>query len=84
MQRCRAYLGVQRIANFLEQGDAVEYWKSAPYLFNFMDSYALKQSFEGSGLLPRSHLPAGSEGNQTAKVAGVLVSDNESNKGHGE
>ena len=30
----------------MEQGDVVEYWKSAPYLFNFMDNYALKQAFK--------------------------------------
>ena len=41
----RAFLGAQRIADAVEQGDVVEYWKSAPYLFNFMDQYALKQAF---------------------------------------
>ncbi len=40
-----AFLGAQRIADKMEQGDVIEYWKSAPYLFNFMDSYALKQAF---------------------------------------
>ena len=47
----RAFLGAQSIANTVEQGDVVEYWKSAPYLFNFMDTYALKQAFRP---LPRS------------------------------
>ena len=42
----RAFLGSQRIADALEQGDVVEYWKSAPYLFNFMDNYALKRAFK--------------------------------------
>jgi hypothetical protein len=42
----RAFLGAQRIADAVEQGDVVEYWKSAPYLFNFMDSYALKRAFK--------------------------------------
>jgi superfamily II DNA or RNA helicase len=42
----RAFLGAQRVADTVEQGDVVEYWKSAPYLFNFMDKYALKQAFE--------------------------------------
>lgn len=41
----RAFLGAQRVADVVEQGDVVEYWKSAPYLFNFMDNYALKQAF---------------------------------------
>ncbi len=42
----RAFLGAQRVADAVEQGDVVEYWKSAPYLFNFMDNYALKQAFK--------------------------------------
>lgn len=42
----RAFLGAQRIADSIEQGDVVEYWKSAPYLFNFMDNYALKTAFK--------------------------------------
>src|SRR5260370_38313503 len=42
----RAFLGAQRVADTVEQGDVVEYWKSAPYLFNFMDKYTLKQAFE--------------------------------------
>lgn len=48
----RAFLGAQRIADAVEQGDVVEYWKSAPYLFNFMDNYALKQAFKDS---PEKH-----------------------------
>lgn len=40
-----AFLGAQSIADQLGEGDMVEYWKSAPYLFNFMDAYALKASF---------------------------------------
>ncbi len=42
----RAFLGSQKIATALDQGDVVEYWKSAPYLFNFMDDYALKRAFK--------------------------------------
>jgi hypothetical protein len=44
-QDVRGFMGTQRIAEALEQGDIVEYWKSAPYLLNFMDSYALKRAF---------------------------------------
>jgi hypothetical protein len=44
----RAFLGAQRIADVVEQGDVMEYWKSSPYLFNFMDTYALKQAFEST------------------------------------
>jgi hypothetical protein len=48
----RAFLGAQRISDTVERGDVVEYWKSAPYLFNFMDTYALKQAFRSS---PEKH-----------------------------
>ena len=41
----RAFLGAQRVSDAVDQGDVVEYWKSAPYLFNFMDDYALKKAF---------------------------------------
>ncbi|MFO0991600.1 MAG: helicase-related protein [Hyphomicrobiales bacterium] len=41
----RGFLGAQRVADAVKQGDVIEYWKSAPYLFNFMDNYALKQAF---------------------------------------
>ncbi len=41
----KAYLGAQRVADAVREGDVVEYWKSSPYLFNFMDDYALKKSF---------------------------------------
>lgn len=37
----RAFLGAQSIADAVDEGDVVEYWKSAPYLFTFMDNYAL-------------------------------------------
>ncbi|MBV5330453.1 MAG: DEAD/DEAH box helicase [Chlorobium sp.] len=36
------YLVLQKIARFLEHGDMIEYWKSAPYLLNFMDGYKVK------------------------------------------
>lgn len=41
------FLGVQHLADVLDQNDVVEYWKSAPYLFNFMERerYGLKAAF---------------------------------------
>ncbi|MDA0698837.1 MAG: helicase-related protein [Chloroflexi bacterium] len=42
----RAYVQLQRIARILKQNDAMEYWKSAPYLLNFMDQYEIKDAFE--------------------------------------
>lgn len=37
------YISLQRIACCLNQGDMVEYWKSASYLLNFMDGYKIKE-----------------------------------------
>jgi hypothetical protein len=37
------YLSVASVAKLLGHGNTVEYWKSAPYLLNFMDDYQLKQ-----------------------------------------
>ncbi|HVA47036.1 MAG TPA: DEAD/DEAH box helicase [Pirellulales bacterium] len=38
------YLVLQRVARSLESDDVLEYWKSAPYLLNFMDEYQLKRT----------------------------------------
>jgi hypothetical protein len=39
------YLTLQEVAETLEHHDTLEYWKSAPYLLNFMDEYKLKHDF---------------------------------------
>ncbi|MGI8519435.1 MAG: DEAD/DEAH box helicase, partial [Actinomycetota bacterium] len=40
----RAYLAYDRIAQHLDAGDVLEYWKSAPYLLNYMErGYKLGQ-----------------------------------------
>ena len=39
------YLAVQRVATSVAYGDTMEYWKSAPYVFNFMEDYDLKDKF---------------------------------------
>ncbi len=39
------FVGLQRLARELGRSDVTEYWKSAPYLLNFMDSYELKRAF---------------------------------------
>lgn len=44
----RQYLAVQRVANSLDHEDVLEYWKSAPYLLNFMDEYDLKRKLRRS------------------------------------
>ncbi len=40
------FVYLQRIADCLEQRSVVEYWKSAPYLLNFMEDYGLKRQLE--------------------------------------
>jgi len=37
------YLSMRRMLDAAGVGDAIEYWKSAPYLLNFMDGYFLKR-----------------------------------------
>lgn len=41
----RGYLATGRMAETLGHPDILEYWKSGPYLLNFMENYALKRSF---------------------------------------
>jgi len=48
----RAARFVDRIAQSLDAGNTVEYWKSSPYLVNFMGGYELKRR-----LLERLHEP---------------------------
>jgi hypothetical protein len=48
----RAYVADQRVARRLAETDAIkrsstiEYWKSAPYLLNFMENYEMKRAFK--------------------------------------
>jgi len=44
----RAYLSLQEIAKVLRQAETLEYWKSSPYLLNFMEGYKIKDSFNDS------------------------------------
>ncbi|MBK9964814.1 MAG: hypothetical protein IPP07_07860 [Holophagales bacterium] len=47
----RRYVALQSVADHLEHGDTMEFWKSAPYPLNFMDleQYKLKTAVEGAG-----------------------------------
>lgn len=40
------YLAMQRVARSLEHDDILEYWKSSPYLLNFMEEYDLKRKLK--------------------------------------
>jgi hypothetical protein len=48
------YLSLQKIARLLDQTDALEYWKTAPYLLNFMEGYKVKEIFTESAEIPES------------------------------
>lgn len=39
------YLSLEKVAEAIEQHSPLEYWKSAPYLLNFMEDYELKRGF---------------------------------------
>ena len=43
-----AFLCYSKIAETLKHSDVTEYWKSAPYLLNFMDEYEFKRDFSNS------------------------------------
>lgn len=38
---------IEAVGKVLEERESIEYWKSSPYLFNFMKDYKLKQSLRG-------------------------------------
>lgn len=40
------YLGLQRVAEHLGHDDVLEYWKSSPYLLNFMEDYDFKRKLK--------------------------------------
>jgi hypothetical protein len=44
----KSYISLQKIARIMESGNTLEYWKSAPYLLNFMDEYDFKRKFKDS------------------------------------
>ncbi len=50
-----SYLALERIAELLDHDSPLEYWKSAPYLLNFMDEYELKRAFEKALADPEKH-----------------------------
>ena len=42
----KSYARIGDISSVLKQGEPIDYWKSSPYLFNFMDDYKLKLAFK--------------------------------------
>ena len=47
------YVALQDVAAALRQPDMIEYWKSAPYLLNFMETYKVKEDFTKACRDPR-------------------------------
>ncbi|MBI1873441.1 MAG: hypothetical protein HYS05_06060 [Acidobacteria bacterium] len=47
-----SYVALARVARALDHHDIIEYWKSAPYLLNFMDDYELKEAFKEAVGIP--------------------------------
>jgi hypothetical protein len=60
----RQYLTAAGVAKALDHGEIVEYWKSAPYLLNFMDEYELKKDL-------RQAIDAGKSGSVARALAGA-------------
>lgn len=58
-----AYLVADLVGRRLGSGDGLEYWKSSPYLLNFMETYKLKRSFRDALL----------DSGLQAELAGMLV-----------
>lgn len=56
VQDIEAYTTLHKIAELVDQHDPIEYWKSSPYLLNFMDDYKLKKQFESSLAQPQSSM----------------------------
>jgi hypothetical protein len=66
----RSFTALQRVGRALDQPDVIEYWKSAPYLLNFMDAYKLKQALMDQ---VESERPAPELRNALAAAPGLLL-----------
>lgn len=42
------YISLQNVADALDEGDVLEYWKSTPFALNFMEDYKLKKLFDAA------------------------------------
>jgi hypothetical protein len=49
---------IDKISRLVGAGDPIEYWKSAPYLLSFMESYELKERLNGKRAKSAEALPA--------------------------
>lgn len=51
----RSFVGLDRLSRELDSGDVLEYWKSTPYLLNFMEDYELGRAVEQAAGAGRAH-----------------------------
>jgi hypothetical protein len=58
VQDLRQAAFIDSVARALDAGDVIEYWKSSPYLLNFMKGYELKRSLERHASEPVEELVA--------------------------
>lgn len=47
-----SYISLQNVADALDVGDVLEYWKSTPFALNFMEDYKLKKLFDATASDP--------------------------------
>lgn len=66
-QDLTSYVNLESIALLLKRGGIMEYWKSAPYLLNFMEDYELKRAFKQDIRSPER---------KTAIFEAIIKSDN--------
>lgn len=67
----RSYLAMQKVARAVGYGDITEFWKSAPYLLNFMKDYDLKHHFKecAEDLKRAANLTTALDGGQEALLS---------------
>jgi len=68
------YLSMQRVARSIGQEDVLEYWKSAPYLMNFMEEYELKRRLK-TAFARKGQSPEFVDAIKAAKVTSLRLKD---------
>ncbi len=69
------FAGVSRIADAAGEHAPVDYWKSAPYLLNFMHDYALKRALKDEETARRPHLVDAVRGARKCRLSRRRVAD---------
>ncbi|WP_273838511.1 helicase-related protein [Halococcus sp. PRR34] len=70
----QAYLELRDVAEHLEAPGVMNYWKSAPYLLNFMNNYSLKEKFRDElGSESGAHLAATLSDSEQLNLSGNQI-----------